>query len=206
MLRIGIIMGSTRPNRVCEGVANWVTEQCKNRTDAQFELVDIKDYNLPLLDEPISPAMSQDYTHEHTKKWSAQISTYDAFIFVTPEYNHGPSGALKNAIDFLYHEWNNKVAGFVGYGSAGGTRVVEALRMIMGELQIATVRSQVALSLKTDFENYSIFKPADYHVETLNTMVDQVILWGTALQGIRKDATVELPHAQISETPIQPLQ
>ncbi len=206
MLRIGIIMGSTRPNRVCEGVATWVTQQCKHRTDAQFELVDIADYKLPLLDEPVSPAMSQDYTQEHTKIWSAKISSFDAFIFVTPEYNHGPSGALKNAIDFLYHEWNNKVAGFVGYGSAGGTRVVEALRMIMGELQIATVRTQVAFNLRTDFENYTVFKPANYHVEILNTMVDQVILWGTALQGIRGDATVELPLIQKPDEQIQPVQ
>src|SRR5690606_17611436 len=112
-------------------------------TAAEFEIVDIADYNLPLLDEPIPPAMGQ-YSKEHTKKWAKKIAQFDGFVFVTPEYNHATSGALKNAIDFLYQEWNNKAAGFVSYGSAGGTRAVENLRLIMAELQIADVRSQVS--------------------------------------------------------------
>ena len=139
---------------------------------------------LPLLDEPVPPSMNQ-YQKEHTKRWAAKIDSFDAFVFVTPEYNHGTSGALKNAIDFLYKEWNNKAAGFVGYGSAGGTRAVESLRLVMGELQIADVRSQVALSLFTDFENMSTFKPADHHANAVTTMLDQVIAWGGALKGLR---------------------
>src|SRR4051794_38807379 len=117
MIRVAIIIGSTRPNRNGEAVAKWVFEQARKRTDAEFELVDLKDYNLPLLDEPIPPSQGK-YSKEHTKVWAAKIASFDAFIFVTPEYNHGPSGALKNALDFLYKEWNNKAAGFVGYGSA----------------------------------------------------------------------------------------
>jgi NAD(P)H-dependent FMN reductase len=104
---------------------------------------------------------------------------------VTPEYNHSTSGALKNAIDYLYAEWNNKVAGFVGYGSAGGTRAVENLRLIMGELQIADVRAQVALSLFTDFENFTVFKPAPTHEKSVNAMLDQVVAWGGALKTLR---------------------
>jgi len=118
--------------------------------------------------------------------WSEKISSLDAFIFVTPEYNHAPSGVLKNALDYLYVEFNNKTAGFVSYGSMGGVRAVEQLRLIMGELQVADVRSQVALSLLTDFENYSVFKPAPQHEAALNTMIDQVIAWGTALKAVRK--------------------
>lgn len=189
MLRIGIIIGSTRPNRVGENVGKWVYEQAQTRNDAEFELVDLKDFNLPLLDEPIPPAMGQ-YSQPHTKKWAQKIASFDGFIFVSPEYNHGTSGALKNALDFIYKEWNNKVAGFVAYGSAGGTRAVEHLRLVMAELQIATVRSQVALSLKTDFENFKTFKPADYHKNNLKTLIDQIISWGEAFRPLHERSQV----------------
>jgi NAD(P)H-dependent FMN reductase len=123
MLKIGIILGSTRPGRNGEAVARWVYDTARERSnEAEFEYVDIKDYNLPLLDEPIPPSQAK-YSKEHTKAWSAKINSFDAYIFITPEYNHGIPGALKNAIDFLYHEWNNKAAGFVSYGSAGGGAV-----------------------------------------------------------------------------------
>ena len=187
MIRIAIITGSTRPGRKSETVAKWVYEIARTRSDAEFEVVDIKDFNLPLLDEPQSPMMGQ-YTHQHTKDRSAKISSFDAFVFVTPEYNHATSGALKNAIDFLYHEWVNKAAGFVGYGSASGTRAVENLRLVMGELQVADVRAQVGLSLFTDFENFSVFKPAAHHVKSVNAMFDQVIAWGGALKTLREKA------------------
>src|SRR6201982_151776 len=146
MLRIAIIIGSTRPGRNGEAVAKWVYEIAQKRSDAEFELVDIKDFNLPLLDEPVPAAMGN-YSKPHTKAWGAKIDSFDAYVFVTPEYNHGINGALKNAIDFLYHEWNNKAAGFVGYGGAGGVRAVENLRLVMGEIKIADVRAQVALSM-----------------------------------------------------------
>src|SRR5687767_5867972 len=172
MVRIAIILGSTRPGRVGEAVARWVHGIAGQRKDAEYELVDIKDFNLPLLDEPVPPARGQ-YSKPHTKTWAAKIASFDGFVFVSPEYNHGISGALKNAIDFLYAEWNNKAAGFVGYGSAGGTRAVESLRLVMAELQIADVRAQVALSLHTDFENFTVFKPASYHEKSLNGVFDQ---------------------------------
>lgn len=186
MLRIAIIIGSTRPGRNGEAVARWVYEiaQKRNGVEIEFELVDIRDYNLPLLDEPIPPSLGQ-YTKEHTKVWAAKIDSFDAYVFVTPEYNHGTSGALKNAIDFLYKEWNNKAAGFVGYGSALGARAVENLRLIMGELQVATVRAQVGLSLFTDFENFSVFKPTPQQEPTVNAMLDQVIAWSGALKTLR---------------------
>jgi NAD(P)H-dependent FMN reductase len=185
MLRVAIIIGSTRPGRKGEAVARWVHDIAKKRSDAEFELVDLKDFNLPLLDEPVPPSMGQ-YMQPHTKAWSAKIDSFDAYVFVTPEYNHGTSGALKNAIDFLYREWNNKAAGFVSYGSAGGTRAVESLRLVMGELQVADVRAQVMLSLRTDFENYSAFNPDPHHEKSVNTLLDQVIAWGGALKLLRK--------------------
>jgi NAD(P)H-dependent FMN reductase len=185
MLKIGIILGSTRPGRNGGAVAKWVHELASRRKDAEFELVDIRDFNLPLLDEPVPPSMGQ-YSKDHTKTWARKIETFDAFVFVTPEYNHGTSGALKNAIDFLYREWNNKAAGFVSYGSAGGARAVEHLRLISAELQMATVRAQVMLSLATDFENFSTFKPAAQHERSLTTMLDQLVAWGTALRTVRQ--------------------
>jgi NAD(P)H-dependent FMN reductase len=184
-LTVGIILGSTRPNRKGEAVGQWVHALAATRDDADFELVDVKDFNLPLLDEPIPPSQGK-YSQPHTKKWAATIDSFDAFVFVTPEYNHSTSGALKNAIDFLYKEWNNKAAGFVSYGSAGGVRAVEHLRLIMAELQVADVRAQVALSLATDFENYSTFKPAPQHERTLKQMLDQVLAWGAALKAVRR--------------------
>jgi NAD(P)H-dependent FMN reductase len=184
MIKIAVIVGSTRPGRKAEDVARWVMGIAQGRTDATFDLVDIQDFNLPLLDEPVPPSMGQ-YSKPHTRAWAARIDQYDGFVFVTPEYNHGTSGALKNAIDFLYKEWNNKAAGFVGYGSAGGVRAVEHLRLVMGELQVADVRAQVMLSLFTDFENFTTFKPGDYQAPTVTTMLDQVVAWSGALQGLR---------------------
>ena len=164
MLKIAIIIGSTRPGRNGEAVAKWVYEIAGKRTDAAFELVDILDFNLPVLDEPNSPAMGQ-YTKPHTRAWSEKIASFDAFVFVTPEYNHGIAGGLKNALDFLYKEWNNKAAGFVSYGVANGVRAVEHLRLVLAELQVATVRTQVALSLFTDFENFKTFQAGAFSRE-----------------------------------------
>jgi len=184
MLNIGVIIGSTRPGRVGEQVGKWVFELAGKRTDAKFELVDIKDFNLPLLDEPVPPSQGK-YSKDHTKKWAAKIDSFDGFVFVTPEYNHGICGALKNAIDFLFKEWNNKAAGFVGYGSAGGVRAVEHLRVVMAEVQVATVRNQVALSLFSDFENYTTFKPDPRHEKSVGAMLDQLLAWSGALKTLR---------------------
>ena len=185
MIRIAVIIGSTRPNRNGEAVGRWVYEHARKRTDASFDLIDLLDVKLPFLDEAIPPSKGK-YTHQHTKDWSARISGYDAFIFVTPEYNHGVNAALKNALDFLFKEWNNKAAGFVSYGDAGGVRAVEQLRLIMGALMIADVRSQVSLSLAHDFENMFTFKPQEHHLRKLENMFDEVICWGTALKQVRE--------------------
>jgi NAD(P)H-dependent FMN reductase len=185
MIKIGIIVGSTRPGRKAEAVARWVLDIARGRSDAEFELVDVEEFHLPLLDEPIPPSLNR-YTHPHTKRWAERIAPFDGFVFVTPEYNHGTSGALKNAIDFIYKEWNNKAAGFVGYGSAGGVRAVESLRLVMGEIQVADVRAQVMLSLIDDFENYTVFKPRPHHGKMVETMLDQVIAWSGALRPLRE--------------------
>lgn len=184
MLKIGIILGSTRPGRNGKAVAEWVLENANKRGYAQYELVDVQDYNLPLLDEAMPAAYGQ-YEKAHTKKWAEKIAELDGFVFVAAEYNHAMAGALKNAIDFIYGEWNNKAAGIVSYGSAGGARAAENLRLVLGELQIADVRQQVLLSLMTDFENYSVFKPHPRHEEELAVLLTQVNAWAGALKTIR---------------------
>ena len=187
MTRIGIILGSTRPNRNGEQVAKWVYDIASRRSDAEYELVDLRDYPLPHLDEPLPPSFGQ-YQNEHTKAWAGKIASFDGFVIVTPEYNHSTSGVLKNAIDYLYAEWNNKAVGFVSYGSVGGARAAEHLRLVAGELQMADVRQQVALSLLTEFENFSVFKPGDYNLAALDTLLDQVVAWSTALAPLRQPA------------------
>ncbi|MFE0588879.1 NADPH-dependent FMN reductase [Micromonospora echinospora] len=187
MTRIGIIIGSTRPGRNGEQVAKWVFDIAARRDDAEFELVDLADYPLPHLDEPIPASLGQ-YQQEHTKRWAAKIASFDGFVIVTPEYNHSTSGVLKNAIDYLFAEWNNKAVGFVSYGSAGGARAVEHLRLIAGELKMADVRQQVVLSLMTEFENFSVFKPGDYNLPAVNTLLDEVVAWSKALAPLRATA------------------
>ena len=187
MTRIGIILGSTRPNRNGEQVAKWVYDIASRRSDAEYELVDLRDYPLPHLDEPLPPSMGQ-YQNDHTKAWADKIASFDGFVIVTPEYNHSTSGVLKNAIDYLYAEWNNKAVGFVSYGGVGGARAAEHLRLVAGELQMADVRQQVALSLLTEFENFSVFKPGDYNLAALDTLLDQVVAWSNALAPLRQPA------------------
>ncbi|MCM3126222.1 NADPH-dependent FMN reductase [Paenibacillus provencensis] len=188
MLKIAIVTGSTRPGRVNVGVAKWVYNLAKERKDAEFEIVDIADYNLPMLDEPMPSSTGQQYVHEHTKAWSQKIKSFDAYIFVVPEYNHGLSGALKNAIDFLTPEWYNKAAGFVSYGGVGGVRAVEHLRNVLAFLQVATVSAHVTLSIFTDFENFTTFKPHPRHDAEVGPLLDQVIAWGGALKPLRTEA------------------
>ena len=192
MIRIGVIVGSTRPGRKALDVATWVMGIASLRSDATYELVDVDEFKLPLLDEPVPPAMGQ-YSKPHTKAWAEKVASFDGFVFVTPEYNHGISAALKNAIDFLFAEWNNKAAGFVGYGSAGGARAVESLRLVMGELKIADVRSQVMLSLRSDFDNYTTFKPAQHHEKSVTAMLDEVVAWSGALKTVRERVEAGVP-------------
>lgn len=178
MLKIGIILGSTREGRVSPQVGAWVQEIANKRGDAQYEIVDIADFKLPLLGEVAGDASG-------AAAYSEKIASLDGFVFIVQEYNHSITGALKNALDYLRVEWNNKAAGIVSYGSVGGARAAEHLRGIMGELLIADVRVHPALSLFTDFENGTDFKPGAHQDQSVNDMLDQVITWSTALKTIR---------------------
>jgi NAD(P)H-dependent FMN reductase len=189
-LKIAIIIGSTRPGRNGEAVANWVHEIASSRTDAEFEVVDLLGFGLSHLDEA-APASLGMYAGDHTKAWAAKVDEFDGYVFVTPEYNHSIPGSLKNALDFVYSEWNNKAAGIVSYGANGGTRAAEHLRLILGELQVADVRAQLGLSLITDFENYSVFTPQPARADQLVTLLDQTVAWAGALRALRVDGLVE---------------
>lgn len=184
MTTIAIITGSTRPGRTSRAVADWAHAIAAKRTDAEYTVVDIVEQDLPLFDEPLPPSFGR-YANEHTRAWSAVIAPFDGYLFVTPEYNHAAPPALTNAIDYLFVEWANKAAGFVGYGSAGGVRAVENLRLVAAELQLATVRTAPALTLADDFENYTAFAPRPHHEPVLHETLDQLTAWAEALKSVR---------------------
>ncbi|MBU8914873.1 NAD(P)H-dependent oxidoreductase [Bacillus sp. FJAT-29953] len=177
-LNIGIILGSTREGRVSPQVGEWVKGIADKRGDANYEIVDIADFNLPFLG-------TTDGTEPGIAKWNEKLANLDGFVFIVQEYNHSITGALKNALDFAREAWNNKAAGIVSYGSTGGARAAEHLRGIMGELMIADVRVHPTLSLFTDFENGSVFKPQALHLDNVNAMLDQVNSWSGALKTVR---------------------
>ncbi|MFJ8235758.1 NADPH-dependent FMN reductase [Ureibacillus sp. NPDC094379] len=177
-LKIGIILGSTREGRVSPQVGEWVKKIADARGDADYEIIDIAEFKLPFLGEPGAD-------NSGIGAWAEKIKACDGFVFIAQEYNHSITGALKNALDLLREEWNNKAAGIVSYGSVGGARATEHLRGILGELLVADVRVHPALSLFTDFENGTTFKPSSHQETSVKDMLDQVIPWATALKTIR---------------------
>ncbi|MEH1099634.1 NADPH-dependent FMN reductase [Micromonospora sp. CPCC 205561] len=185
MVRIGVIAGSTRPGRKADAVARWVTDVAAKRGDVSAELVDIAGYDLPHFDEVMPPSMAPS-RRPAVRRWAATVAGFDGFVFVTPEYNHSIPGALKDAVDFLFEEWRNKSAGLVSYGVHGGTRAAEHLRLVLGQVGVADVRSQVALSLVTDFANFRDFRPAPQHEQAVGTMLDEVVAWAGALRALRR--------------------
>ncbi len=183
-MKIQIILGSTRPGRIGEGVAKWVHEVAAKRDGVEYELVDIADFNLPMLDEAMPASMGQ-YANEHTKKWAEKIAEADGYVFVVAEYNHSVAGALKNAVDYLSAEWANKSLGFVAYGSIGGARAIEHWRGIAAQLKLADVRETALFFLGSDFENYSTFKPSEAGEAAVDKVLDEVEEWAGALKPLR---------------------
>jgi NAD(P)H-dependent FMN reductase len=177
-LNIGIILGSTRQGRVSPQVGEWVKGIADKRGDANYEIVDIADFNLPFLG-------TTDGSEPGIAAWNGKLAELDGFVFIVQEYNHSITGALKNALDFAREAWNDKAAGIVSYGSTGGARAAEHLRGILGELKVADVRTHPTLSLFTDFENGSVFKPADLHQTNMTAMLDEVNAWSGALKTLR---------------------
>lgn len=183
MLKIGIILGSVREERNGLAVATWTTEKAiefSNQEEVHFELVDLKNYDLPFLGK--IPTAEQ---AEAIQNWSKKIASFDGYIFITAEYNHGVAGTFKNALDFLKPEFKDKAVAFVGYGGLGAARSIENLRVIVAEQGLASTQRNVNFSLMTDFENLSVFNPASFHEAELQELLSQLISWSSALKSIR---------------------
>ncbi len=191
---ISVIVGSTRQGRFSEKPAQWIFQQLKNRGGVDARLLDLRDFPMPFFDQPMPPAMSgrPPYENEVVKKWTAEIARSDGFIFVTPEYNYGPSAVLKNALDWVYPEWNRKAAAFVSYGSAMGARGVQQLRLTAIELQLAPVRSSVHIPVATLWAH---FQGGDVNAglaeleAAAKTMIDDLLWWTEALKAARATAS-----------------
>lgn len=188
MPHIKIIAGSVRPGRFNTQPANWIYELASKRPNAKFTLVDIAQLNLPFLDEPKSPK-AREYTKEHTRNWSEIIEEADGFIFVTPEYNHSVSPALKNALDFLYHEWSYKPASFISYGAeAGGARSVEHLRAVCGELKMYDLREQLIIPNYWDnLDEKGNFKFNEAHEKAAERILDELLFWAAKMKEARAE-------------------
>jgi NAD(P)H-dependent FMN reductase len=182
-LTIAIVVGSTRPGRTGATVADWIHQQATARTEAVYEIVDLDEVDLPLLDEAV-PALLGAYEEEHTRAWAATVARFDDFVLVTPEYNHSTSPALLNALDYVYGEWNNKAVGFVSYGTSFGVRAVEHLRGVVGELQMADIRNQVRFSIPADFPG-RVLTPGPEHQQQATELFDQLELWAGAMRTLR---------------------
>ena len=169
-MRIKVILGSTRQGRVSEVIGKWVMEQAKNIAGLELELLDLRDYPMPFFDEPVSPSqITAPYTNETVAKWTAKIAEGEALIIVSPEYNHGYPAVLKNALDYVYKEWNSKKIAFVGYGSVGGARAIEQLRQVAVELQMIPLRNAVHIIKHWELANF------DSYNQPLQTLLDQLI-------------------------------
>lgn len=187
MVNVGIIIGSTRPGRFAPQPGNWLFEIAQGCGDARYELIDLKEVDLPLLDEPVPPLAHQ-YQHEHTTRWSQRIAALDGYVFVTAEYNHGIPAALKNAIDFLYHEWNFKPAVFLSYGAGpeAGSRAVEHLRGVMAEIKVYDLREQVLLpGFYGRLNDRGEYPFSTNEAAEANGMLEQLIFWAGAMKEAR---------------------
>jgi len=194
MTVISVIVGSTRQGRFSEKPAQWIFQQLKNRGGVDARLLDLRDFPMPFFDQPVPPAVPgrPAYENEVVKKWTAEIARSDGFIFVTPEYNYGPSAVLKNALDWVYPEWNRKAAAFVSYGSAMGARGVQQLRLTAIELQLAPVRSSVHIPVATlwaHFQGGDVDAGLTELEGAAKTMIDDLLWWTAALKAERATAS-----------------
>ena len=193
MTVISVIVGSTRQGRFSEKPAQWILQRLKSRGDIETRLLDLREFPLPFFDQPVPPAMPgrPPYENEMVKKWTAEIARSDGFIFVTPEYNFGPSAVLKNALDWVYPEWNRKAVAFVSYGSALGARSVQQLRETAIELQLAPVRSSVHIPVATlwaHFQGGDVEAGLAQLEAPAKSMIEDLLWWTAALKAARATA------------------
>lgn len=186
-LKLLVILGSTRPNRFGEHPAKWIVEQAKKLPDVEVTFADLRDHPLPFFNQPISPSMVKDgnYGDEAVNAWSKIVAAADAYVMVSPEYNHSPSAVLKNALDVINVEWHDKSVGFVSYGSVGGARAIEHLRSIAIELQMAPVRTAVHIPGNVVFGTGWNADAEAAMQNAASGMLAQVVRWGRALKTVR---------------------
>ena len=192
-MKVAVIIGSIRDIRRGGRVAKWLMPQLSLRTDIDFELLDLKDYPLPFFDESNSPeGLERKYTNEMAQKWSQKIDSADAFIMITPEYNHGTSGVLKNALDWLYYEWAKKPVAFISYSpnAAGGVRAVEQLRQNVIELQMAPLREAIHVTYVLDTIDEDGNLQQGHYNERVVKMLDELLRWANALKAARDNQSV----------------
>ncbi|WP_068253045.1 NADPH-dependent FMN reductase [Janibacter corallicola] len=174
-MKIGIIVGSVREGRTGTAVGRWVQEVAERHEGAEFELIELSDFDLPLLTSPTIPGMAErNYDDERVTRWSQTVDSHDGFVFITPEYNHSIPGGFKNAFDSLAPEWMGKTVGFVSYGADHGVRAVEHWRTIVANFSMHAVRQQVSLGLFTEFGEDGL-QLLDRREGELNTMLDQLV-------------------------------
>jgi NAD(P)H-dependent FMN reductase len=185
--KIGIIVGSTRANRFADKPTEWIANIAKARTDLEFEVVDLRDYPMPFFEEATSPAWAPSQ-NEVAQRWQKKVEELDGYIFITAEYNRGPTAVLKNAIDYAYNEWNNKPAAFVGYGGVGAARAIEQLRLHAVEMQMAPTRAGVHI-LMPDFvavlQQGKKLEEIEHLNQSATAMLDQLAWWAKALKAAR---------------------
>lgn len=191
--RIGIVVGSTRQNRFADKPTEWIEKIARARGDVEVEVVDLRDYPMPFFNEATSPArsLSQDET---ARKWQRKLAELDGFVFITAEYNHGPTAVLKNAIDYAYNEWVKKPVAFVGYGGVGAARAVEQLRLHAIEMQMAPTRTGVHI-LMPDYlavvQHGKQLEELAHLNQSAEQALDQLVWWANALKAARdSDAAV----------------
>jgi NAD(P)H-dependent FMN reductase len=192
MPHLSIIIGSTRPGRAGLPIADWFTDRARQHGGFEIDVVDLAELSLPMLDEPNHPRLRQ-YTHQHTKDWSARVAGSDAFVFVTPEYNHGYSAALKNAIDYLHHEWHYKPVGFVSYGGvAAGTRAMQQLKQVVTALRMLPLTDAVNIPFHTQFlDDDGRVQANEVMEQAADVMLDELLRVETTLRPLRE--SVEQP-------------
>ncbi len=184
-----IVIASTRPGRGGSAVAEWFIDHARSHGEWEVEVVDLAELNLPFLDEPNHPRLRQ-YTQAHTKAWSARVEAADAFVFVTPEYNHGYPAPLKNAIDFLHQEWSHKPVGFVSYGGvAAGTRSMQQLKQVVTALKLAPVTEAVNLPFFTQFvDEEGVLQANEVMIQAAQAMLDELVRVEQSLRPLRSEA------------------
>jgi NAD(P)H-dependent FMN reductase len=188
MARLHTVIASTRPGRVGPAVARWFHAVAEGHGGFATELVDLAELRLPVYDEPQHPRLER-YEHAHTKAWSRSVRAADAFVFVVPEYNFGPTPALLNALDYLYNEWNYAVAGFVSYGGvSGGLRGVQMAKLTLTTLKIMPIPEQVTVAGVTQqLDAAGAFQPSEQHGRAAVAMLDELKRWSDALAPLRAE-------------------